>query len=163
VKESKGDYLIQQQRKIFNTEGDRATIGEVFTDGKYFCYCLEDEVRFDGVKVFGKTAIPAIVYDVVITFSPHFKRDTIQLYNRSDLSIQHEGVRFTGVRVHGGNKAIDTLGCPLVAKNTDGIKIWSTMEKEILALVKQKISEGYDVKWSIENKPFNPTLDNILR
>jgi len=153
---------IVQQRKVFNTEGDRATIGELFIDGEYFCYTLEDEVRPEGIKEYGKTAIPAIEYDVLVSYSNHFKRDMILLYNRSDLSIQHEGVKFTGVRVHGGNDADDTYGCVLVAKNTDGVRIWGTQEKAILAKVKEAIANDEKVTWSIEVKPFNDGLNNQM-
>jgi hypothetical protein len=153
--------LITHQRKIFNTgetENERSTVGEIFIDGVFFCYVLEDEVRADGHKTFGKTAIPAIEYDVAITYSPKFKRKTILLYNQKDLSIEHEGVKFTGVRVHGGNKATDSHGCPIVAYNTDGVKIWETAEKDILKVVDNSLKKGNIVKWKIEVKPFSKGL-----
>ena len=62
-------------RKVFNTEGDRATIGELLIDGEFFCYTLEDEVRADDTKVYGETAIPNGEYTVEITYSGRFKRD----------------------------------------------------------------------------------------
>jgi hypothetical protein len=158
-------FLIRHQRKIFNTgnvENERSTIGEIFVDGKYFCYVLEDEVRADGQKVFGKTAIPAIEYDVTISYSNKFKRDMILLYNKKDFTIEHEGVTFSGVRVHGGNDAEDSHGCPIVAYNTDSVKVWGTSEKDILAIVKKAIKEGKKVKWLVEVKPFNNGLDNQM-
>lgn len=162
MRQSDKIYRIICQRKVFNTEGDRSTIGEVFCDGEFFCYSLEDECRFDGDKVYGQTAIPAIEYNVTVNHSSTFKRKMILLYNKPDYSIQHEGVKFTGVRVHGGNTAKDSHGCPIVAKNTNGIKVWSSAEDEITSLVEQKIADGYSVKWKVEMKPFNPTLDNKL-
>jgi len=155
-------YLITQQRKVFNVDGDRNIIGELFTDGKFFGYSLEDEFRADGVKVYGKTAIPAIEYDVLVNWSNHFKREMVLLYNMPDLSVQHEGVRFDGIRVHGGNNSKDTYGCVLVAGNSDGVKIWGTQEKQLTALVKAKIAEGFKVKWRIEMKPFNSSLNNVM-
>lgn len=159
---SKPIYIITQQRKVFNVDGDRNIISELFTDGKFFCYCLEDEFRADGVKVYGKTAIPAIEYDVAVTMSSRFKREMILLYNQPDLSVQHEGVRFDGVRVHSGNTSEDSHGCVLVAHNTDGKRIWGTSEKDITALVKSKITEGFKVKWRIQMKPFNEELNNAM-
>jgi hypothetical protein len=108
-------------RKVFNTEGDRATIGELLIDGEFFCYTLEDEVRADGVKVHGKTAIPIGEYSVEVTYSPRFKRDMPLIFNTPQKTVEKDGVKFEGVRFHGGNDAEDSHGCPLVAFNTDKV------------------------------------------
>ena len=41
------------------------TIGKFFIDDVLFCDVLEDVVRKDGEKVYGKTAIPAGKYKVI--------------------------------------------------------------------------------------------------
>jgi hypothetical protein len=145
------------QRKVFNTEGDRATIGELFIDGEFFCYTLEDEVRADGIKAHGKTAIPVGEYSVEVTYSPRFKRDMPLIYNMPDKSVEKDGVRFEGIRLHGGNTAENSHGCPLVAFNTDGVKIWGTAEKQLTAKLK---SATDTIKLKVEVKPFNDGLTN---
>ena len=123
---------LELHRKVFNTDGDRSTIGELYIDGVFFCYTLEDEIRPDGIKVDGKTAIPiGEDYKVELTFSNRFQRMMPLIYNQPDKTIASHGVKFSGVRFHGGNTAKDTHGCPLVAFNTDGVKVWGTAEKEL--------------------------------
>ena len=84
------------------------TIGKLYINGTYFCDTLEDTVRPNGVKVYGETAIPYGKYKVVLSYSPKFKRVLPEI-----LSVP----MFTGVRMHRGNWAKDTLGCILVGKN----------------------------------------------
>lgn len=144
---------ILHKRKIFNkgkTENENSTIGEIFIDGVFFCYVLEDQVREDGVKVYGRTAIPDIEYNAIVTMSTRFKRETVQLYNMPDYSIQYKGVTFTGVRVHSGNNPVDSHGCPIVAYNTDNKKVWGTAEKELTKKVKEAIQRKEKVTWKIE-------------
>jgi hypothetical protein len=86
---------------------DVCTLGELVINGTHECYTLEDVVRPDGEKVFGKTAIPYGTYLVVATFSQHFQRDLPLLVNVPN---------FSGVRIHPGNTAADTEGCVIVGK-----------------------------------------------
>ena len=139
-------------RKVFNTEGDRATIGELLIDGEFFCYTLEDEVRADGVKVHGKTAIPIGEYSVEVTYSPRFKRDMPLIFNTPQKTIEKDGVTFSGVRFHGGNDAEDSHGCPLVAFNTDKVRIWGTAEKELTKRIK---AAGGKCNLIVHVKPFD--------
>ena len=113
-------------------------------------YALEDVGRPPGIKIYGQTCIPEGIYDVNITYSPKYGKDMIQLSNCEDMSVQKHGVRFTGIRVHGGNEVEDSLGCPLVAKNFDGdAKIWQSISKELTEEVKALIAAGHSVKWCI--------------
>ena len=89
-------------RKIFTTE---STIGDLFVDGRFECYTLEDRVR--PVKIPRVTAIPMGSYRVEITYSKKF----IQLMPLL-INVPH----FQGVRIHSGNTADDTDGCILVGQ-----------------------------------------------
>ena len=142
--------LIRTTPKSINQE---FTHGEMFikdSKGKWldFCFTLEDQTRdinmngkFDGYekKVYGKTAIPFGKYKGQVTMSNHFKRELPLIMNVPE---------FIGIRIHGGNDKEDTLGCILVAHNTDNNgKIWGSSEKELTNLIKQNDKEG---KFTIE-------------
>lgn len=97
-------------RKIYT---GNSTIGELYLDGIYECYTLEDKVReVPGVKVSEwkiphVTAIPYGVYPVVIDYSNRFKKMLPHILNVPG---------FEGIRIHMGNTSIDTEGCILVGK-----------------------------------------------
>lgn len=98
--------------------GDTYTIGDLYIDEVFFCNVLEDTVRDrnkDGdlkdtgeTKVYGQTAIPYGKYKIVITYSQRFKRKLPLLVNVPE---------FEGIRIHPGNKQVDTHGCLLVGIN----------------------------------------------
>lgn len=85
-----------------------ATLGELWIPGAQMpvIYTLEDIVRGrDEPKIYGKTAIPAGCYPLVVRDSARFKR-------RLPLLLGVPG--FDGIRIHAGNSAADTDGCILV-------------------------------------------------
>lgn len=94
---------------------DQSTISEVLVDGKHFGFGLEDVDR--GLKstmepgdtakrkVWGQTAIPTGRYRLGLTFSPRFQ---------ARLPIVFEVKGFTGIRIHVGNRAVNTDGCLLL-------------------------------------------------
>jgi len=141
--------VINQIRTEFFKD---ATVGrlEIPNFGK-MVYTLEDTVRPDGIKIYGDTAIPAILYMYKITFSPTFKRETVILFNTpSDLSIRHLGQLWEGVRVHGGNTIANTLGCPLIAYNRPApTTIQGSAEADVTAFLKKNAPEGL---WIITHK-----------
>lgn len=121
--------------------GKVSTIGTLYVDGKTECFTLEDQVRPNGDKVPGKTAIPPGVYNIVVTLSQRFKRDLPLLENVPD---------FTGIRIHPGNTAENTDGCILVgaAKGPDYV----SHSREAFEALFKKIKEalGCGEKCTIE-------------
>lgn len=85
--------------------GSSATIGELLVNDKYLCDTLEDRVRLEGEKVYGKTAIPEGTYEMVLSYSPRFKKILPEILNVPN---------FTGIRIHCGNSSADSSGCILV-------------------------------------------------
>lgn len=80
-------------------------IGEMYVDGEWECFTLEDEPR--KVKVAGRTAIPAGKYNVIIDMSARFRRPMMHVLDVPG---------FEGIRIHAGNTAEDTDGCILVGQ-----------------------------------------------
>ena len=84
---------------------DVSTIGELYIDGIFQCYTLEDIER--DVKIKSETAIAKGKYKIMITLSNRFKKYMPLLLNVPN---------FEGVRIHSGNTNHDTEGCILVGQ-----------------------------------------------
>ena len=106
------------------------TSATVLCNGKYFSWCLEDPVRFTP-KEYGITAIPAGLYELKVTWSPKFQR-------RMVLILRVPG--FSGIRIHGGNRAEHTLGCPMWARNRGLGKTKSWIQGSVERLVTSKVN-----------------------
>lgn len=90
-------------KRLHRTES--STIGELYVDGVFECYTLEDIER--DVKIKSETAISKGTYKVIVTMSNRFKRLLPLLMNVPE---------FQGVRIHAGNTNHDTEGCILVGQ-----------------------------------------------
>ena len=100
------------------TKNTPYTIGHLYINGVMFSDTLEDKDRgllqsmslteIANLKKYAETAIPKGKYQVVWTFSDHFKKQMPLLLNVPG---------YAGVRIHSGNSAADTEGCILVGKN----------------------------------------------
>lgn len=112
-----------------------STIGSLEEAGKRICYILEDKDRFlkqtdplehiEKTKVYGETAIPAGRYKVIISYSKRFKKELPEILNVPG---------FTGIRIHSGNKAIDSLGC-LITGLGKGVNVVSDSRNAMLKLM----------------------------
>lgn len=109
---------------------EKSTIGELWIDGRFFCYTLEDTCRglkqTDTVEEIrrkkqpGITAIPSGRYTVILNYSNRFKKIMPLLVNVPG---------FEGVRIHAGNRAEDTEGCLLLG-----------MEKAVDSVLKSRLA-----------------------
>lgn len=109
---------------------ETTTTGTLFVNGMQFCYTLEDKVR--DKKIAGQTAIPTGKYQVLITWSPRFKRQLPLLINVPG---------FDGIRIHPGNTHKDTEGCILVGEYLKGEMVMSSrhaFDRLYAVLVKEK-------------------------
>lgn len=126
---------------------DDRTLGYLLKDGVHFCYTLENPVRDPGIKVDGKTAIPAGVYRLGVNYSAKFKRE---------MNTVLDVPNFTGIRLHGGNDVSETDGCPLIAYNLAAAnKIYGTAEKEFTAIVRSEINSGRPCHLIVVNDNLN--------
>jgi hypothetical protein len=114
---------------------DTFTIGRLFVNNFFECYTLEDRVRPKGIKVKAKTAIPYGVYEVVMDYSPKFKKVMPHLLNVP---------KFVGIRMHSGNREIDTAGCILVGANLgkDMVLDSKVAEKRLNGLLMDAVNNG---------------------
>ncbi len=92
------------------------TRGQLFINGEFFCWTLEDidrklEVAGCPAKIPKITCIPKGKYEVIINYSERFKKYMPLLLNVKC---------FEGVRIHNGSYTENTDGCLLVGKQFVG-------------------------------------------
>ena len=123
------------------------TVGRLSINGIFFSNTLEDTVRdinkngtFDcgEFKIKGHTAIPYGEYEVIVNYSPKFKRELPLLLN-----VKH----FEGIRIHRGNSKKDTEGCILPGENREKGKVLNSTkyELELTKLIKEANNKGEKV------------------
>lgn len=93
-------------------------IGKIYANGEELFETLEDydrglkdEMPLEEIKarkVYGKTAIPTGIYELILNYSPKYKKVMPLLLNVKG---------YSGVRIHSGNTEKDTEGCILVGWN----------------------------------------------
>jgi len=133
------ELLLQRDPSV-----DGATLGDLFIGEDWECRTLEDQVRDDGYKVLGATAIPQGRYQVVIDFSNRFQKRMPHLPNVPG---------FEGIRIHSGNTTLDTEGCILVGQSSDR----TTISGSHLAFIKlfAKLDAETEPIWiTIRNSDF---------
>jgi len=144
--------LILNQLRTYHQD---FTESELFINGNNdrFCYVLEDVGRGPGVKIKKETCIPEGHYIVTISVSTRWNKPMLLLYNTRERTVERFGVKFTGVRIHGGNDVDDTEGCPLAAYNSDHKgKVWSRASDELLEIVRDAMDDGEKIELFINEK-----------
>lgn len=133
--------ILRLERYIFNPTN---TISKLYINDEYFCDVLEDIDRglnftdsiehIKKVKVYGQTAIPKGVYEIVITYSAKFKQYLPLLLNVPG---------YLGIRIHSGNTEADTLGCllPGVLRGKQVVNSRATFNKLLSILKKVEKTE----------------------
>lgn len=113
---------------IRNTYNLKNTIGELYANGAFLGYTLEDALRV--IKIKHETAIPTGMYKVVLSHSNRFGRIMPEV-----LSVPS----FEGIRVHGGNTDKNTSGCPLLGKHKtkDSVYECSEVNEELIRIIGQ--------------------------
>lgn len=134
--------------KIFK-ETEHSTLSEVYVDGAFFCYALED--GYNHPKIWGETRVPHGVY-------PIEKRKAGKFYNKYNHKWNHKFVphlthvtNYNYVLIHVGNRVVNTAGCILVGttygKEGADFVIWRSTEKykKLYKMIDMAFDEGDDV------------------
>lgn len=126
--------------------GSSATIGELYVDGEHIADTLEDRVRPEGEKVYGKTAISEGTYEVKLTYSPRFKKILPEILNVPN---------FSGIRIHSLNKAEESEGCIGVGewngKDTNWISNSRIAFNELMSLLQKAANNKEKITITINN------------
>lgn len=130
--------------RIFKT--NTFTIGELYINEKYVTDTLEDRIRPEGEKVYGKTAIPEGTYEVKLTHSPRFKKILPEILNVPN---------FSGIRIHSLNKAEESEGCIGVGewngKDTNWISNSRKTFNKLFALLEEANNNKEKITITINN------------
>lgn len=116
---------------------DLGTNGDLYVGDDWHSYTYEDIVR--EVKIMHETAIPAGRYRITFENSKRFGPDTLTVNNVPG---------FSDIRIHGGNTAENTSGCPLVGleRTATGIRNCKPALDSLKAKV-QAAMQGGETVW----------------
>lgn len=115
--------VMTVERLVFT---DKSTLGDICFDGKFFCHCLELSCRKGDEG--GRRAIPTGRFEIKMTYSPKFKRETAEVMNVPGR---------TGIRFHPANYSSQLDGCIASGYRTgvdsifDSVKANDALHEEI--------------------------------
>lgn len=119
------------------------TLGRLFVEGMMYGFTCEDQDRKleeePGAKIQKRTAIPRGLYRLTLSFSNRFKKVM-------PLIVDVPG--FEGVRIHGGNTAEDTEGCPLLGafRTATGVRGCAEVNQALIDFIASAEDRG-DAVW----------------
>lgn len=138
--------LVIIKRMVFSK---KSTIAELWVNGIFFCHILEDVDRglhqrmslaeIQAIKVAKQTAIPRGMYHCKMTMSPRFGKMMPEILNVPC---------FVGARMHAGNYADNTEGCPLFGDYNPKQPDWvsnSTKRKDEFYELVNKVGGEFDL------------------
>ena len=142
------------------SSGEDSTLGNLYIDGKFECFTLEDQ--FQEIKVPGETRIPADTYII-----KKLKQDTPltlkykKKYKWFDYHLEICDIpNYTGVYMHVGNRHQNTAGCPLLgdtlANNQHGDDGFLGTSTVAYKRVYEKVSDALNV-----NEPVRIIIENV--
>lgn len=142
-----GDKLLAMIKRMVFSE--KSTISELWVNGILFCNMLEDKDRglhmwmtkdeIAAIKVKEETAIPRGMYHCKMTMSHRFGKMMPEILNVPG---------YAGVRMHAGNKAENTEGCPLFGDYNKKQPDWvsnSTVRKDEFYELVNKVGGEFDL------------------
>lgn len=139
-------------RKYFT---EYSTIGELFHDGKFICFILEDKdrmldsfwdiERIKKEKIYGRTAIPTGEYVIEWTYSNKYQKAMPQVMNVKG---------YEGIRIHSGNTSEHTMGCllPGTTMTTDNVQRSKEATMKLYNIIKLAIDNRETVTIKITRK-----------
>lgn len=130
--------LLIREPVVRVSGGESFTPGTLFANNLFLGVTCEDEER-QGAKVYGRTAIPRGSYSVEVSFSNRFKKELPAVLNVPG---------FDGIRIHGGNRAEDSLGCILLGqvRTATGIAQCASSVGRLIALIKADKNVTLEIK-----------------
>jgi len=137
-------------------QGKQSTLSQLYINGVFQCYLLEDKIRTEKIK--GQTAIPTGTYSLQLNTWGAKNVNYKKVFGKV-----HEGMieiiglpNFSYVYIHTGNTIEDTAGCPLCGfgfqfiqgdyRVTQSVMAYQMIYSKLVALAKNKAN-----KISIEN------------
>lgn len=124
------------QRDVLESE---FTLGILYDGMRFFGYTCEDTDRqletFPERKVHGQSAIPRGRYRLTTSISTRFGKLMLEIKTVGG---------FSGVRIHGGNTAANTEGCPLLGsvRTSTGVQNCAERLASLLKIVQQEEAAG---------------------